>query len=212
MVPVLLAVAIGNALLLVFLLGGYFIDLIYALPGLPGANSFDTETRRQLATDGVAAIRPLGPGAEILREAQLPGGAAAFNAREVAHMEDVRTVVLGFAWAWLAGLSLLLFAWLSRGRFDGGETGFRQVVGRAAIAAVALVALIGLFFLVAFEPVFEGFHSIFFSGDSWRFASDDTLIQLYPEMFWVVAGAVVVALILVQCLAAWLLTRRGGAT
>jgi integral membrane protein (TIGR01906 family) len=202
MVPVLLAVAVGNALLLVFLLGGYFIDLIYALPGFPPAETVDGETRRQLAADGVAAIRPLGPGVEILREARLPGGAAAFNGREVAHMEDVRVVVFGFAWAWLAGLGLLLFAWLARGRLGGGEA-LRRSLGWAAGAALVLVAALGLVFLIAFEPVFEGFHAIFFSGDSWRFDSGDTLIQLYPEYFWVAAGTFVVALVVAQCLATW---------
>lgn len=214
-VPALLAVAIGNALLVVFLLGGHFIDLLYAFPGFPAAESLDRETRRALAVDGMAAIRPLGPGAGILREAELPSGVPAFNSREVLHMEDVRAVVAGFAWAWLAGAVLLLAAWASRARL-GGAARVRYVIGHAALASIVLVALAGVLFLVAFEPVFEGFHAIFFSGDSWRFPAGDTLLQLYPEMFWAAAGTLLVILVVAQCLAVryfpWPVARRRSAS
>jgi integral membrane protein (TIGR01906 family) len=202
------AVMIGNALLLVFLLGGPFVDLIYALPGFPDQGSLDAETRRALAVDGVASIRPLGPGIEILRDARLAGGEPAFNARELTHMDDVRRVVAGFGWAWLIGAALLLsLGWLARKR-PGGVERMRLAIRRAAGALIALIATTGVVFLVAFEPVFEGFHAIFFSGDSWRFAADDTLIELYPETFWAVAGIAIVALIIAQCLALLVLLRR----
>ncbi len=31
---------------------------------------------------------------------------------------------------------------------------------------------------------FTRFHEVFFTGDSWRFSNTDTLIRLYPELFW----------------------------
>ena len=183
--PVLAAAVIGNALLAVLLLGGWFVDLIYALPGFPDAEpGLDAAARRDLAADGIAAIRPLGPGVDLLREAVLPSGAPAFNERELTHMEDVRRVVAGFTIAWLVGLALLAAAGAAaaRGRL-GGPARLQAAIRSAAVAVLVAIAAIGVVLLVAFDPVFEGFHAIFFSGDSWRFAADDTLLQLYPEMF-----------------------------
>lgn len=192
--------AIGNALLLIFVLGGWFVDLIYALPGFPETDAaLAPGQRRDLAADGMAAIRPLGPGVDLLREADLTSADPAFNSRELTHMEDVRQVVAGFAIAWLAGLGLLAVAWFGR-RPLGGPEALRRAARTAAIALLAAVVAFGLLLLFAFEPIFEGFHAIFFSGDSWRFHADDTLLQLYPEMFWAAAGTVTVLLVVTQLL------------
>lgn len=195
---VLAAVAIGNALLLVFLLGGWFVEAIYASPGFPAPDiALDDETRRRLAAEGMAAIRPLGPGVDLLREARLPGGEPAFNAREIVHMEDVRGVVAGFAIAWAVGLAL---AGLGLGAWHRGRARAKSAFADASLVLIALIVVIGLALLVAFDPIFEGFHAIFFTGDSWRFASTDTLLQLYPEMFWAAAGTAIVLLVVAQCL------------
>lgn len=209
---VLLALSIGNALLLVFLLGGWFVDLIYALPGFPAPDiALDDSARRELAADGMAAIRPLGPGVELLRQAQLPSGLDAFSGREIEHMEDVRKVVTGFAIAWLCGLGIVASTWFTLGRRDGGTVpstatavappALRRAVRDASWALLGLIAVVGLALLLAFDPVFEAFHALFFSGDSWRFRHDDTLLQLYPELFWAAAGTVIVLLVVAQCLA-----------
>ena len=207
-VPVLAAVVVGNALLLVLLLGGWFVDLIYALPGFPDPDvALGTAERRDLAAHGMEAIRAVGPGVDLLREAQLPSGAPAFNERELTHMEDVRQVVTGFTIAWLVGLALIAGAWAARERL-GGAVRLRRAIRNASLAVLVAIAVIGVVLLLAFEPVFEGFHAIFFSGDSWRFASDDTLLQLYPEMFWGAAGTVVVLLVVAQCLTLMRLLRQ----
>lgn len=51
--------------------------------------------------------------------------------------------------------------------------------------AVAVVVLVGMFMLPdLFWAFFEGFHSLFFEGDSWLFLYSDTLIRLFPLRFW----------------------------
>ena len=43
-----------------------------------------------------------------------------------------------------------------------------------------------------------GFHRVFFSGDSWRFADDETLRRLFPDAFWSDTAIVLGALVAVQ--------------
>ena len=201
------AVLIGNALLV--LLHPWLIDAQYALPGFPddGLGLADGE-RRDLAHAGVRAIAVWdGPGIERLRDARLPGGTPAFGGREIGHMEDVRSVVTGFAWAWLVGLAALgasAFALVRAGEQRALARGLRWGA-KLTLAAFAGLALV---MLVDFDAFFEGFHGIFFSGDSWRFADDDTLLGLYPDTFWVLAAGATAALVVGQALAALLVAKR----
>ena len=57
------------------------------------------------------------------------------------------------------------------------------MVGLAGV--VAAVVIVGMFLLPnLFWAFFEGFHSLFFEGDSWLFQYSDTLIRLFPLRFW----------------------------
>ncbi len=63
------------------------------------------------------------------------------------------------------------------------------------------MALVGLIMLINFEFFFDGFHGVFFEGDSWRFNSSYLLRQLYPDFFWGVAGGAMAALVTLQAVA-----------
>ena len=120
LVPVVLA---GNALLL--LAWGWLPRALYALPGFPDGDGLAGDDRLALATTGVDAIQPWDAGGmDGLRAALLPGGAPAFNAREIAHMQDVRGVVTGLLIAWVVAVVLLAVAWLA-GRGLAGLVGRR---------------------------------------------------------------------------------------
>ena len=62
------------------------------------------------------------------------------------------------------------------------------------------MALVGLMMLVAFEFFFDGFHAIFFEGDSWKFKDYFTLRRIYPDEFWGIASGMFAILALVQAL------------
>jgi uncharacterized membrane protein len=51
---------------------------------------------------------------------------------------------------------------------------------------VVLGALAGT---VNFDALFTWFHGLFFSAGTWEFPYDSLLIQLFPEGFWIAAGA-----------------------
>jgi len=118
-----------------------------------------------------------------LGDLKFPNGASVFNAREVAHMQDVKNVVRPLLWigyaVWV--LTLGLAAWA---RWGGWWAEFRGGVRRGGWAAAGLVVVIGVFAAVSFWSFFTVFHSLFFTGDSWLFLYTDTLIRLFPMRFW----------------------------
>ena len=202
-VPVVLT---GTALIV--LAQVWIVDVGYALPGFPddGLGMADG-VRRDLAHTGIRSVAPWdGTGIARLEGARLPGGEAAFGPREIAHMADVRAVMTGFLWAWLAGVAVLCACAValrgagSRALARGLRTGVWISVGAYLVA--------GLLMLADFDRFFESFHGVFFSGDSWVFGDGDTLLALYPEVFWGFAGGLFVLLVVGGGLAVLALARR----
>lgn len=196
----------GNAVWLL-LAGSWFVDFQYALPGFPvDPDGVQDPARTELAQVGVASVRPLGEGVELLREARLPGGAAAFDAREVQHMADVRELMTALLVTWAIAAACLAATLLALHRLAAPGT-LARALRLGALVTIGAMAVLGLFMAVAFETFFDGFHGIFFAGDSWRFADTDTLRQLYPDAFWGIAGATVAVLVLAQAVALALVAR-----
>ena len=157
---------IGNALCL--LLGPWLVDVEYALPGFPDDPGGLTKREREdLAREGLDSIRPFGGGETMLREARVPDGQRSFVDREVTHMEDVRALVA----AVLVG---------SAPRADGSDRGrggasapgrLGEGRGGARLRGEADAGHDGAdrrVMLIGFESLFDGFHGVFFEGDTWR--------------------------------------------
>jgi integral membrane protein (TIGR01906 family) len=132
-------------------------------------------------------------------------------------MEDVRTLVVAALRAQLvAGIAIVVLALaLARTRLRTAVPA-GLLAGSLATLAIAMLAVPVI--LLGFDGFFVRFHEIFFSGDSWRFSSSDTLIRVYPERFWVdvsrlAAGIAVAQAIVLALVAGWWLraARRGNA-
>lgn len=189
----------------------WIVRFEYGRDGFPAdRGGLTRDERTALALTGLDSIRPGGDGVELLRRASLPDGSPAFNEREVAHMDDVRTVFGRALRAQLVVLVLLLVASVLLRR-----TALRAVVplgllaGALTTLAVALLAIPVI--LLGFDGFFTRFHGVFFEGDTWRFPSTDTLIRLYPERFWEDVAQLVAGLTLLQAVmlvpSAWLWQR-----
>lgn len=205
------ALLLGNGLWL--LANGWYVHAAYARPGFPDDRyGFTKGERTELAIVGLRSIQPSNrDGVDVLREASLPDGSAAFGEREIAHMADVRGLVgrillahaiaFGAIVAALAGLrALRVRAAFTRGLFLGGGL------------TLVLAAALGVLMLASFDRFFVQFHEALFAGDSWRFRSTDTLLRLYPDAFWSDFGAALAILTVAQAAAlaggAWWLLRR----
>ncbi|WP_218221718.1 TIGR01906 family membrane protein [Nesterenkonia sp. Act20] len=139
-----------------------------------------------------------------------PGGEALFTAEEVSHMVDVKFVLF---WVMIIGLALLVItlilatllrAWrpggVARGLFAGAWVTLGIIIAAAVLA------------IIDWQFFFAEFHRIFFADGTWTFPAESTLIQLYPEQFWIDAGVAVVALAvifsLILLIATWPTKRR----
>jgi len=145
-------------------------------------------------------------GSGLLEDLRFPNGAPAFNERELSHMDDVKVV-----YDRLTGLVLGLFilaalsAWALRHWWSRCEVW--DALSDAGLLTISLLVFLGIWMGMGFEAVFTAFHGLFFTGDSWIFRYDDTLIRLFPLPFWSDAGFLIVGIVAASALALALLGR-----
>jgi len=138
-----------------------------------------------------------------------------FNARETAHLADVRELVRSLftaqviAVAVVLSLAVVMLAWWP----------LRAAAAAALYGALFTVGLVGLVGLMAllggFNSAWTQFHFLAFTNDLWRLdPASDHLIQMFPEPFWqdasllVGAATVVEALLVAGTSAIYLFTTR----
>jgi integral membrane protein (TIGR01906 family) len=160
-----------------------FLPLEYHMPAFPDdPYGFSTEERIRWATPSLEyLVNDQGIG--YLAELMFDDGAPIYNARELAHMQDVKSVVQMLLKVWDGALValLLLGAWAW---FGGWLEAYRAGWRRGGGLMILLLIAFGIFAATSFWDFFTWFHSLFFHGDSWLFAYSDTLIRLFPVRFW----------------------------
>lgn len=194
LVPIILVLTVVR-----ILLTPLFIQVEYRLPYFPedrfGFNQADRLywadlSRRYLLNDA---------GIDYLAELRFPDGQQAagncdefaaprdctyfYNDRELRHMLDVKLIVK----LSLLVLGLSIFAVLGLGfwayRSDWWLT-YRRGLERGGWATTGLILAILVYLGINFNSLFVNFHRIFFEGDTWLFQFSDSLIRLFPTVFW----------------------------
>ncbi len=153
-----------------------------------------SEVQLRTATDAILADLVLGPPAFDVEI----DGRPVLNERERSHMRDVRTVFIGFFTA-AAVLVLGALAIAARRHDAAARARTWRALRLGALALVVGLVVVGGVALVAFDALFEVFHSIFFPGGSYTFdPATERLVQLFPFRFWqetaIVVGGVAVVL------------------
>ncbi len=115
-----------------------------------------------------------------------PDGRPFYDAAEIDHLHDARTLLwLLFGTAALAALALTVALVRS-----ADPVPIVRAIGLGGALTTAGTIVIGIIGLVAFEPLFESFHRIFFPAGNWAFdPTTERLVQLYPFAFWQVIAA-----------------------
>ncbi len=167
-----------------------FVYYEYGKRDFPPAARFDADARTKFAVATVRYTRG------ELNDADLQN-LGTYNARELSHMRDVQILATGaFALDYALGAFLAL-AVIALWRAGLGVLAMRALFNGAALT-LAIFGAVGLFALVAFNVFFTAFHRVFFTGDSWLFAYSDSLIQFYPQPFWMDAALGLAAFTLLE--------------
>jgi integral membrane protein (TIGR01906 family) len=164
----------------------WFIHFEYnTRPGFPAdPYGFTLAQRTRLALDGLYSVLPQGAGLIRLEQAKLPDGSAAFNEREIKHMQDVRGLMAQVFPIQLMGLALIAILGVVLQRLAAWRRAVPDGLRWGAMLTLTLLAALIAYVLINFDAFFLTFHRLFFAGDTFMFLYTDTLIRLYPEGLW----------------------------
>ena len=178
-----------------------FVEIEYRRPGFPAdPYGFTTDERLQWANISRAYLLS-DAGDDFFAPYSLANGSPLYNEREVQHMVDVHVIVRK-AMGLLAVLGILYLAgcgflfWKDRALL-------RRTLATAGIGSFGFLILVLVSVALAWDWAFVGFHRVFFSGETWLFPYSDTLIRLFPVIFWQDGFATAVIGMLVTCLLVW---------
>ncbi len=159
-----------------------FVRHEYGLADMPSSARFTDSERLSISHVMIDFLRGRAT-ADDLANIALADGTAAVNEREISHMQDVRYVMDGLydAAVIAAGVVLVLVLYLLY-RAERRELA-SAIRGGIWLGAVIIAGIVAAS-LINFDVFFEAFHGLFFQSGTWLFYAQDTLIQLYPEPFW----------------------------
>jgi integral membrane protein (TIGR01906 family) len=61
---------------------------------------------------------------------------------------------------------------------------FVRGVSRGGLVTILLIVAVLIGVVMDFDMLFTQFHHLFFTGDTWLFYTNDSLIRLFPEKLW----------------------------
>jgi integral membrane protein (TIGR01906 family) len=188
------------------LLTPLYVNFEYQRPGFPpDAYGFTTAERLKWAHLSLEYL--LNDADEtFLTSQKLTEGVPLYNEREISHMIDVKVLVKKMITAWYILFALWIILGFVFWRIKDLR-GFFHALTRGGWITIGLISAILLGVLIGFDAIFTGFHRIFFTGDTWLFRYSDTLIRLFPLVFWQDAFILVGA---ISALGAILLIVVGG--
>ncbi len=165
------------------LLNPFFLDYEYNLSNFPADEFGFTKADRlhwgQLSL--VYLTNSAGP--EFLADLKFDDGQPIYNERELSHMLDVKNLVQLMIKILLPMAAFLVLAWIFAWR-QGWKSEFWKSVSLGGWLTLGMIGLILVGTVINFDALFTGFHHLFFTGSTWLFYTDDTLIRLFPEKLW----------------------------
>jgi integral membrane protein (TIGR01906 family) len=189
-----------------------FVQIEYHRPGFPADRyGFSRDERLHYASFAVRYLHN-DAGIEYLGDLTFPDGSPLFNERELRHMADVKVVtraallvhaVLLVTW----GAGALLLVWRRATR-----RALWRALGDGGLLTIVLIFALVVLVVASWDVFFDGFHALFFEGNTWLFRTRDTLIRLFPEQFWFDAALAIAFLTvsssLLAMVVAWRMERR----
>ena len=134
--------------------------------------SFEDEDLPELAASYLAGLK-------------MKDGSLLYNDRETSHMHDVRVVFQNSRAVMSVMIVFIMITVLLVSRKPAALPGFLKCLTWGSSLTLFLITMVGIGILTGFDAFFEAFHHLFFTGDSWLFYADDSLIRLFPEKLWI---------------------------
>jgi integral membrane protein (TIGR01906 family) len=182
-----------------------FVEVEYNRPSFP-ADPYGFTTQERIQWANLSRQYLLSNADENFFSAYtLADGSPLYNERETQHMVDVHAIVqkamqilivLGILY--LAGC--LFFLWKDRPQLW-------KTLAAAGIGTFGFWISVLVIVALAWDWAFVTFHRVFFTGETWLFPYSDTLIRLFPVVFWQDGFATAVVGILATCLLVWFIAR-----
>jgi integral membrane protein (TIGR01906 family) len=160
-----------------------YLEVEYRLPGFPDdPYGFKFTERMQYAK--LSAEYLVNPsGIDFLGNIKMKDGFPLYNARELSHMQDVKILTGKVLQFWYALIALFIVSFLLYFKSKDMKK-FWLALMRGGWLTIVLIASVILGVLIDFDALFTAFHRVFFTGDTWLFYLNDSLIRLFPERLW----------------------------
>lgn len=161
----------------------FFLDYEYRLQHFP-PDEFGFSTNDRLKW-GKISLDYLFNQEDInfLSTQRLDDGSVLYTERELSHMFDVKNLVQIGLKIWYGIIAFIILAGIISWKTHI-KNAFWKGVSRGGWLTIGLILFVLAAVIIDFNALFAGFHAIFFTGDSWLFYIDDTLIRLFPEKLW----------------------------
>ena len=175
-----------NAVTLVFT-PSYLVHEYKSKDFPPDPYGFTLEERIEYGTESVNYITNPGQkyADDYLAGLKMKNGSLLYNERETSHMYDVRVVFQNSRAVMSVMIVFIMVTVLLVSRKPAALPGFLKSLTWGSSLTLFLIVLVGVGILTGFDAFFEAFHHLFFTGDSWLFYADDSLIRLFPEKLWI---------------------------
>lgn len=189
-----------------------YVQIAYSVPGFPAdVYGFSMDDRRAYAPFAVRYLLN-DAGSDYLGRLTFPDGSPMYNARELRHMADVKTVARATFNFHTAFTATLLLVGVYLGWRPATRPTLRRAMARGGWVTLSGIALLVILVALYWDFFFTAFHQLFFESGTWRFEYSDTLIRLFPEFFWFNAALTIGGLTatgaLLLILIAWVWGRR----
>ncbi len=106
-----------------------------------------------------------------------------YNDRELHHMVDAKVIARYAIWFLWGSVLFLLGLGYWANKSDWWQA-YKRAVSRGGWLTVGLIVLLLIYVAVNFNALFITFHEIFFASGTWVFKFSDSLIRLFPVVFW----------------------------
>ncbi len=165
------------------LLTPYFPQFEYNLPGFPEDKYGFSKQERLFFSEKSIDYLINQEDISFLKNLKMADGIQLFNDRELRHMVDVKNLVQAALLVWrIVSIGVLLIIILLV--IKNQQPIIRSSLFLSGLSTLGLILLILAMVLINFYELFNYFHYLFFTGDTWLFFESDTLIRLFPLKFW----------------------------